>query len=105
MRDSPTIPIIQGLQARGAKIRAYDPQAMENAKAVLEDIDYCADAYATAEGATRSSGHGMERLPRARFRSREESPAHARSRRSAQRVRLNRMKALGLSYNRRTGQS
>ncbi len=50
MRDSPAIPIIQGLQARGARIRAYDPQAMENAKQFFEDIEYCHDAYATAEG-------------------------------------------------------
>jgi UDPglucose 6-dehydrogenase len=51
MRDSPTIPIIKGLQARGAKIRAYDPQAMENAKGIFTGIEYCADAYTTAEGA------------------------------------------------------
>jgi len=51
MRDSPTIPIIKGLQERGAKIRAYDPQAMENAKNIFTGIDYCADAYTTAEGA------------------------------------------------------
>ncbi|HYR28658.1 MAG TPA: UDP-glucose/GDP-mannose dehydrogenase family protein, partial [Thermoanaerobaculia bacterium] len=51
MRDSPTIPIIHGLQARGAKIRAYDPQAMENAKQFFKDIDYCTDAYGTADGA------------------------------------------------------
>lgn len=50
MRDSPAIPIIQGLQARGARIRAYDPQAMENAKHFFEDIEYCRDAYETAEG-------------------------------------------------------
>ena len=51
MRDSPTIPIIKGLQERGASIRAYDPQAIENAKAIFSDITYCDDAYATAEGA------------------------------------------------------
>ncbi len=51
MRDSPTIPIIRGLQRRGAKVRAYDPQATENARAIFSDVEYCADAYATAEGA------------------------------------------------------
>jgi UDPglucose 6-dehydrogenase len=51
MRDSPTIPIIKGLQQRGAKVRAYDPQATENAKSIFTDVEYCADAYATAEGA------------------------------------------------------
>jgi UDPglucose 6-dehydrogenase len=51
MRDSPTITIIKGLQKRGAIIRAYDPQAMENAKSLVQDVTYCADAYETAEGA------------------------------------------------------
>ncbi|HJQ38665.1 MAG TPA: UDP-glucose/GDP-mannose dehydrogenase family protein [Thermoanaerobaculia bacterium] len=51
MRDSPTIPIIKGLQSRGATVRAYDPQGMENAKSIFSDVTYCADAYSTAEGA------------------------------------------------------
>src|SRR6185295_13402668 len=51
MRDSPTIPIIKGLQQRGAAVRAYDPQSMENAKSIFENITYCDDAYTTAEGA------------------------------------------------------
>ena len=51
MRDSPTIPIIKGLQQRGAKIRAYDPQSMENAKNIFDDIVYCDDAYQTAQDA------------------------------------------------------
>jgi UDPglucose 6-dehydrogenase len=51
MRDSPTIPIIKGLQQRGAAVRAYDPQAMGNAKSIFKDVTYCDDAYTTAEGA------------------------------------------------------
>jgi UDPglucose 6-dehydrogenase len=51
MRDSPTIPIIQGLQERGAKIRAYDPQAIANARNIFQDVEYADDAYSTAEGA------------------------------------------------------
>src|SRR5687767_11834884 len=51
MRDSPTITVINGLQERGATIRAYDPQAMENAKTMLNDVTYCDDAYQTVEGA------------------------------------------------------
>ncbi|HWW60710.1 MAG TPA: UDP-glucose/GDP-mannose dehydrogenase family protein [Thermoanaerobaculia bacterium] len=51
MRDSPTIPIIKGLQGRGASIRAYDPQAIENARGIFENVEYCEDAYKTAEGA------------------------------------------------------
>jgi UDPglucose 6-dehydrogenase len=51
MRDSPTIPLIKGLQDRGATIRAYDPQATENAKKFFNDVTYAEDAYRTAEGA------------------------------------------------------
>jgi UDPglucose 6-dehydrogenase len=51
MRDSPTIPIIKGLQKLGASIRAYDPQAMERCRQIFENVTYCEDAYATAQGA------------------------------------------------------
>jgi UDPglucose 6-dehydrogenase len=51
MRDSPAIPLIDGLQKRGAKIRAYDPQSIENAKRYVSDVTYCNDAYETADGA------------------------------------------------------
>jgi UDPglucose 6-dehydrogenase len=51
MRDSPAIPVIKGLQALGARIQAYDPQSMENSRAIFENVDYCEDAYGTAEGA------------------------------------------------------
>jgi len=50
MRDSPTIEIITGLQAAGARIRAYDPAAMDNARSIFEGVEYCADAYEVAEG-------------------------------------------------------
>ncbi len=48
MRDSPAIPIVKGLQKRGASIRAYDPHAMENCRSIFENVTYCEDAYATA---------------------------------------------------------
>ena len=51
MRDSPAIPVVKGLQALGARIQAYDPQSMENSRAIFENVDYCEDAYGTAEGA------------------------------------------------------
>jgi UDPglucose 6-dehydrogenase len=51
MRDSPTIPIIKGLQKRGATVRAYDPQAVENCRSIFENLTYCEDAYTTAKGA------------------------------------------------------
>jgi UDPglucose 6-dehydrogenase len=51
MRESPTLVIVRGLQAAGVTVRAYDPAAMETAKAELSDIVYCEDAYDTAQGA------------------------------------------------------
>ncbi len=50
MRDSPTIPLIHGLQKQGATIRAYDPQAMDNAGKIFKNVTFCRDAYETAEG-------------------------------------------------------
>ncbi len=51
MRDAPSIAIIQALQDAGAKIRAYDPEGMGAAEAVLHDVEYANSAYAAAEGA------------------------------------------------------
>jgi UDPglucose 6-dehydrogenase len=51
MRDSPAIAIIQALQDAGATVRAYDPEGMEQAQAVLEKVTYCKGAYETMEGA------------------------------------------------------
>ncbi|HLF54950.1 MAG TPA: UDP-glucose/GDP-mannose dehydrogenase family protein [Candidatus Nanoarchaeia archaeon] len=49
-RLSPALMLAQDLQKKGAKIRAYDPQAMENAKKTL-NATYCKNVYETAEGA------------------------------------------------------
>ena len=51
MRESPTIPVIRGLQERGAEIQGYDPAGMEQAKQYVPDIAYKKDLYAVAEGA------------------------------------------------------
>jgi UDPglucose 6-dehydrogenase len=51
MREAPAIPIIQVLQDAGARIRAYDPEAMDNAKDVIEGIDYANNAYSCLDGA------------------------------------------------------
>jgi len=50
MRNAPSIDIIKALQHEGAKIKAYDPKAMENAKQVFENVTFCADAYSVAKG-------------------------------------------------------
>jgi UDPglucose 6-dehydrogenase len=50
MRDAPAAEIIHLLQNEGARIKAYDPVAMEVAKGVLNNVTYCANAYEVAEG-------------------------------------------------------
>ena len=50
-RDSPAIPLITALQDMGARVRAYDPAGMAQARQQLPYITYCEDAYAAADGA------------------------------------------------------
>jgi UDPglucose 6-dehydrogenase len=51
MRDAPSIPLITALHDMGAKVRAYDPVGMEQAKKVLPELTYCGDEYECAAGA------------------------------------------------------
>ncbi len=72
VRDSPAIEIVMRLQDRGARIRCFDPEAMENAKALLKDVEFFPDAYSTAVGcqalvlATEWNEFRMLDLPRIR---------------------------------------
>jgi UDPglucose 6-dehydrogenase len=50
IRESPAIKVIEGLQAQGFGVRAYDPIAMDNARGALKNIIFCEDEYSTAEG-------------------------------------------------------
>lgn len=50
MREAPSITIIQSLQREGAKVKAYDPQAMEAAKKIFKNIEYGRDVYEVAKG-------------------------------------------------------
>ncbi len=50
MRDAPSLAIVPALRAKGARVRAYDPEGMDQAKALM-DIETCADAYQAMEGA------------------------------------------------------
>jgi UDPglucose 6-dehydrogenase len=52
IREAPAVDIIKALQAAGAKVRAHDPQAMEQARQVLTDVTFCQNAYLCAEGAS-----------------------------------------------------
>ena len=51
MRDSPAIAVIQTLQDAGAVIRAYDPEGMEQAKPMLENVTYTTGPYEAMQGA------------------------------------------------------
>ncbi len=51
VREAAALDIIHILQSEGAKIRAYDPVANESARRSSKDINFCGDAYCTAEGA------------------------------------------------------
>ena len=51
MRLAPSLDIIVPLQKEGARIRAYDPKAMEKAKDMLANVELCDSAYAAASGA------------------------------------------------------
>ncbi len=51
MRDSPAIAIIQTLTDMGARVTAYDPEGMEQAKQMLEGVAYAEDPYSCSEGA------------------------------------------------------
>jgi UDPglucose 6-dehydrogenase len=51
MREAPSLSIIQTLQDAGATIRAYDPEGMEAAKDLLDNIAYTSGAYDAANGA------------------------------------------------------
>ena len=51
MRDAPSLDILPILTAAGAKVKAFDPEAMDEAKHLLEDIEYAGNAYEAAEQA------------------------------------------------------
>ncbi len=52
MREARSIEVVQGLLDAGARIRAYDPAAMANAKTVLPAaVEYCPSSYDAAAGA------------------------------------------------------
>jgi UDPglucose 6-dehydrogenase len=51
MREAPSLVICPMLQARGAHIRAYDPQGRSKAKELLCGVEWCASALEVAEGA------------------------------------------------------
>ena len=52
MRDSPSLDIVPGLIAKGAKVQAHDPQGMKEAKHLLpKEVIYCDGPYEAARDA------------------------------------------------------
>ena len=51
MRDAPSLDIVPALIEAGAKVTAYDPEAMEEAKHLMSGLDYADSAYEAVEGA------------------------------------------------------
>jgi UDPglucose 6-dehydrogenase len=52
MRESPAIPLIEGLLAAGARVQTHDPKATDTARMIFGDrVMYAADPYSAAHGA------------------------------------------------------
>jgi len=51
IREAPALEVIHLLENEGAAVKAYDPQAMPNAAAVLPRLQLCQTPYEVAEGA------------------------------------------------------
>jgi UDPglucose 6-dehydrogenase len=51
LRESPSMAIIEQLQAKGVTVRAFDPVAMPGAKIINKKLICCEDPYQTAKEA------------------------------------------------------
>jgi UDPglucose 6-dehydrogenase len=51
IRESPAITVVDGLLARGAGVRAFDPAAMDACKPLWSGVEFCETPYEAAEGA------------------------------------------------------
>jgi len=51
MRDSPSLDLVPALVAAGATVRAFDPEGMHEAKALLQGVDFRDGPYDAVEGA------------------------------------------------------
>jgi UDPglucose 6-dehydrogenase len=51
MREAASITILPALQKRGIKVRAHDPEGMDEAKKQMPDLDYHDDPYDAIDGA------------------------------------------------------
>jgi len=51
MREAKSIEVIADLLASGARVKAYDPIAMDKARQVFSEVEFCANSYEAATGA------------------------------------------------------
>jgi len=51
MRDAPSLVIIPALQAKGARVQAFDPEGLDEARELLSEVDFKEDPYDVAAGA------------------------------------------------------
>jgi UDPglucose 6-dehydrogenase len=51
LRESPAVDVVRALIGLGAKVRAFDPQGMGQARRILPDIDYASGTYEAIDGA------------------------------------------------------
>jgi UDPglucose 6-dehydrogenase len=51
MRDAPALDIVPTLQAEGAKVRAFDPEGMNEAKHMLKDVAFATGPYDCVQNA------------------------------------------------------
>jgi len=52
MRDAPSLVIIDDLLSMGARVKVYDPEAMDYARRLIgERVEYCPSSYSALEGA------------------------------------------------------
>ena len=51
MRDSPSLDIVPAMVSAGATVRAYDPEGMDEAKTMMDGIEWCDETYSTMENA------------------------------------------------------
>jgi len=50
IRESPALPVVEGLLEAGAEVRAYDPEAMDETRELYPGATYCDNPYHAAEG-------------------------------------------------------
>lgn len=51
MRESPSLDILPALITAGATVRAYDPEGMDEARPLLDGVEFCQNSYGTLENA------------------------------------------------------